>query len=153
MRYRTARDADSAGVAEVYLASRKTYLSYAPLAHSDEDVRRWIRYTLIPMGSVTVALQGNEVVGMMATSIDEKARAWVDHLYLEPLSVGQGIGSELLTRALKTLPRPIRLYTFQENVGARRFYQRHGFVPITFGDGSENEENCPDVLFELSQPS
>lgn len=89
MRYRTARDADSAGVAEVYLASRKTYLSYAPLAHSDEDVRRWIRYTLIPMGSVTVALQGNEVVGMMATSIDEKARAWVDHLYLEPLSVGQ----------------------------------------------------------------
>lgn len=150
MRHRTARDADSARVAEVYLASRKTYLSYAPLAHSDEDVRRWVRNTLIPTGSVTVALQGNGVVGMMATSIDDQVRGWVDHLYLQPSSVGQGIGSELLSRALKTLPRPIRLYTFEENHGARRFYERHGFLPITFGDGSENEEGCPDVLYEFS---
>lgn len=134
----------------MYLASRKTYLSYAPLAHSDEDVRRWIRNTLIPTGSVTVALQGHDVVGMMATSIDDHGRGWVDHLYLQPSSVGQGIGSAFLTRALKTLPRPIRLYTFEENHGARRFYERHGFLPITFGDGSDNEERCPDVLYELS---
>lgn len=86
---------------------------------------------------------------MMATSIDDHARAWIDHLYLDPASVGRGIGTGLLKLALQTLPRPIRLYSFAENLGARRFYERHGFVPIAFGDGSENEEGCPDVLYEL----
>lgn len=150
MRYRTALIRDAEKVAEVYLASRKTYLSYAPLVHADDDVRQWIREVLIPTGSVTVALQEHKVVGMMATSIDDRGGAWIDHLYLHPSSVGQGAGSDLLQRALKTLPRPIRLYTFQMNAGARRFYERHGFIPIVLGDGSENEEGCPDVLYELS---
>jgi GNAT superfamily N-acetyltransferase len=150
VRYRTARIDDAESVAEVYLASRKTHLSYAPLVHSDDDIRQWIREILIPTGCVTVAIQGRKIVGMMATSIDDHARAWIDHLYLDPSRVGQGTGSVLLQRAMKELPRPIRLYTFQMNAGARRFYERHGFVPIVFGDGSENEEGCPDVLYELS---
>lgn len=150
MIYRIAQTDDAAKVAEVYLASRKTYLAYAPLAHSDHDVRQWIRDTLIPTGCVTVALQRHEIVGMMATSIDEGGHAWIDHLYLDPSCVGQGTGSDLLQRAVKALPRPIRLYTFQANAGARRFYERHGFVSIAFGDGSENDEGCPDVLYELS---
>jgi ribosomal protein S18 acetylase RimI-like enzyme len=49
---------------------------------------------------------------------------------------------------MANLTSPIRLYTFQENDGARRFYERHGFRAIEFGDGSNNEENCPDVLYE-----
>jgi ribosomal protein S18 acetylase RimI-like enzyme len=148
VRFRTARSSDAGNVAEVYLASRKTFLSYAPLAHSDDDVRAWIRNELIPTGGVTVAVQGDAIVGMMATSIDACGRSWIDHLYLEPSCVAKGIGSKLLRRALTTLPRPIRLFTFENNAGARRFYERHGFVPIAFGDGSKNEEGCPDVLYE-----
>jgi ribosomal protein S18 acetylase RimI-like enzyme len=147
--YRAARIADAEKVAEIYLASRKTFLTYAPLVHSDDDVRKWIRDVLIPTGSVTVALDGGKIIGMMATSVDDRARAWIDQLYIEPSGVGHGTGSALLRRALKVLRRPVRLYTFQENVGARRFYERHGFIPIAFGDGSENEEKCPDVLYEL----
>jgi GNAT superfamily N-acetyltransferase len=150
MRYRTARSADEAKVADVYLTSRKTHLSYAPLAHSDDDVRKWIHAILIPTGRVTVALEEDEIVGMMATSIDDQAVAWIDHLYVEPSSVGQGVGSGLLTLALTALPRPIRLYTFDTNLGARRFYERHGFAPVMFGDGSKNEEGCPDVLYEFA---
>ena len=56
----------------------------------------------------------------------------------------------LLAHAMRTLELPIRLYTFQANVGARRFYERHGFVAIEFTDGHANEERCPDVLYELS---
>ena len=41
------------------------------------------------------------------------------------------------------------VYTFQANAGARRFYERHGFVPVEFTDGQANEERCPDVLYEL----
>jgi len=40
----------------------------------------------------------------------------------------------------------LELYTFARNEGARRFYERHGFRAIAFGQ--ENEENEPDVLYE-----
>jgi ribosomal protein S18 acetylase RimI-like enzyme len=62
--------------------------------------------------------------------------------------VGQGIGKLLLEGALAHLQLPVRLYTFQANTGARRFYERHGFVAIEFSDGQGNEEKCPDVLYE-----
>ena len=45
----------------------------------------------------------------------------------------------------------MRLYAFQQNEAARRFYERHGFVAIAFGDGSTNEERCPDVLYGLAR--
>jgi ribosomal protein S18 acetylase RimI-like enzyme len=54
----------------------------------------------------------------------------------------------LLERAKTGLGAPIRLYTFQASVGARRFYERHGFHVMAVGDGSDHEERCPDVLDE-----
>jgi GNAT superfamily N-acetyltransferase len=145
IRVATAADADA--VTDVYLASRKRLLSYAPLAHSDEDVRRWIGEFLIPRGGVWVAVADGVVVGMMALSQDG-SYGWVDQLYLRPESVGQGIGSGLLRLAKTQLSQPIRLYTFQANLGARRFYERHGFQAVEFTDGMGNEEKCPDVLYE-----
>ena len=60
--------------------------------------------------------------------------------YLLPEWVDGGIGSRLLDLALRELPPPVRLYTFQCNERARRFYERRGFEAIAFGDGSGNEE-------------
>jgi GNAT superfamily N-acetyltransferase len=145
--FRAATAADAARVAEVYLASRKTFLSFAPLAHSDAEVRGWIAEVLIPSGAVTVALDHGRIVGMMALSRDGGI-GWIDQLYLDPPSVARGIGAALLERAKRDLGRPIRLHTFQANEGARRFYERHGFRALAFGDGSANEEGCPDVLYE-----
>lgn len=145
IRKATAADADA--VSEVYLASRKRLLPYAPLAHSDEDVRRWIGETLIPQGSVQLAAIGGVVVGMMALSQDENY-GWIDQLYLHPEVTGRGIGSCLLELAKMQLNPPIHLYTFQANLGARRFYERHGFRAIEFTDGMGNEEKRPDVLYE-----
>ena len=146
IRSATAEDAES--VAEVYLASRKAFLSFAPLKHSDQAVRRWVADRLIPLGGVIVAYDADEsVVGMMALSRTE-ATGWIDHLYLLPTAVRQGLGTRLLEHAKATLGPPIRLYSFQANEGARRFYERHGFQSVAFGDGSENEEGCPDVLYE-----
>ncbi len=36
---------------------------------------------------------------------------------------------------------------FQQNTGARRFYERHGFTLVAEGDGSGNEENLPDARY------
>ncbi|MBC8135414.1 MAG: GNAT family N-acetyltransferase [Fibrella sp.] len=145
--FRPATSDDAEAVADVYLVSRRTFLSFAPLAHSELEIRGWIRDILIPTGQVTVAEESGKIIGMMATSRDSDA-GWIDHLYLLPGDTGRGIGSAFVARAKAELGSPIRLYTFQENHAARRFYEHHGFVTITFGDGSGNEEQCPDVLFE-----
>lgn len=146
---RAATLEDGPAVADVYLRSRKVFLAYAPLAHSDAEVRQWITDTLIPSGGVTVAVAGADLVGMVATSREEPI-SWIDHLYVFPDFVGQGIGTQLLDRAKQSLRPPIRLFTCQQNGGSRRFYERHGFRLIRFGDGRSNEENCPDALYEYA---
>lgn len=145
---RPATAADAAEIAHLYLSSRRHFLPYAPLAHSDEEVRNWIRDQLLPSAQVTVALEGGELLGFVA-STDGDACRWVEHLYMRPASVGLGIGSTLLRPLIAGQTRALRLYTFQQNLGARRFYERFGFVAIAFTDGSGNEERCPDVLYEM----
>ena len=148
--FRQATSSDARSVADVLLASRKTFLAFAPLAHSDAEVRQWIADTLIPSGGVTVATIAGEPIGMMALSREEHFH-WIDHLYLHPSAVGRGIGTQLLEHAKQTLGPVIRLYTFQANTASRRFYERHGFQPVAFSDGHANEEHCPDVLYELDR--
>lgn len=147
LQIRGARLSDAARVARCYLASRQTLLPYAPLPHTDAEVLAWVSDVLLPAGGVTVALEAGTVVGFIAVS----ARAdgsWIDQLYVHPARCRRGVGSTLLHLALSRLPAPIRLYTFEPNRGARGFYERHGFSAVAFGDGSNNESQCPDVLYE-----
>ena len=110
-------------------------------------MRDWIPGALIASGRTTVAVVDGQVVGFLSVSNDARG-SWIDQLYLLPEWTGRGLGSELLELARGQLPAPIRLRTFQANQGARRFYERHGFRAAAFGDGSGNEERCPDVLYE-----
>ena len=143
---RAATEDDADFVADVYLRSRKELLACAPLVHSDDDVRDWIR-RLIPAGGTTVAVADGLVIGLLAISTSTDS-SWIDQLYLDPAWVGRGIGTRLLDYALVQLLPPIRLYTFECNERARRFYEHRGFEAIAFGAGSGNEEKCPDVLYE-----
>ena len=145
---RAAAHSDTERIADILLQSRAAFLPYAASAHTDDEVREWVRDILVTREDVTVALVAGQLVGVMAMHRAEDI-SWISQLYVHPTYVGQGIGSCLLARALETAARPIRLYTFQQNVGARRFYERNGFVPLRFTDGSGNAERCPDVLYEL----
>ncbi|NOK63585.1 MAG: GNAT family N-acetyltransferase [Chloroflexi bacterium AL-W] len=144
---RVATPADALTVSTLYLVSRRYFLPYAPVAHTDDAVHQWVAQDLIPSGKVSVAVVDNKIVGMMALSDDGTVR-WIQHLYLLPDVVNHGIGTLLLRKALQELKPPVHLYTFQKNTAARRFYEQYGFQPIAFGDGSDNEEQCPDVLYE-----
>jgi len=144
---RPADPNDAPRVADVLIASRRTFLAYAPLAHSEPDVRAWVRDRLIPGGGVTVAEREGVVVALMAVSHGDTWRS-IDQMYVDPAWTGRGIGGRLLAHALATLRPPVRLWTFQANAGARRFYERYGFRAVRFTDGATNEERCPDVLYE-----
>jgi hypothetical protein len=57
-----------------------------------------------------------------------------------------GIGSALLEVAKSRRPGGLRLWVFQRNHGAWAVYARHGFTEVRFTDGSDNEEQEPDVF-------
>jgi ribosomal protein S18 acetylase RimI-like enzyme len=137
---RTATPADASRAAEILLASRRAFLPYAPFAHSEEEVKHWIGNLLIPKGRIMLGLIDDEIAGVLVVSTHEHI-TWIDQLYVHPNFVGQGLGAALLASVTSSDANSIRLYTFQQNVRARSFYERHGFVAIQFSDGSENELN------------
>jgi ribosomal protein S18 acetylase RimI-like enzyme len=145
--FRCATDEDASAISEIYLLSRKELVACAPLVHADDSVRHWISSKLIPEGNVTVALVDQALVGFVAVS-QSREFSWIQHLYVLPTQIRHGIGTALLHLAKSKLVPPIRLYTFQCNEAARSFYEHHGFKAIAYSDGSENEENCPDILYE-----
>jgi GNAT superfamily N-acetyltransferase len=142
MSTRRATAADSEVVADLYLRARKAASAFIPpLVHSDDDVRRWIGERVIPGMDVWLVESSGKVVAMMA--LDEDS---IDQLYVEPTLTGQGVGGELLRLAKRERPGGLRLWTFQSNRGARRFYERHGFSARDWTEG-DNEEGEPDVLY------
>jgi GNAT superfamily N-acetyltransferase len=145
---RPASSDDAPRVAQLLIDARARFMPYAPSAHGDDEVREWVATTLVPGGGVTVAEVQGRVLGVMATA-REGGCSWIMQMAVDPAVVGHGLGTTLLAQAVSHLPRPIRLYTFQANTGARRFYERHGFTAIRFTDGQANEERCPDVLYEM----
>ena len=146
---RPATSKDTNAVTTVLIQSRRFFIPYAPLAHSDSEILNWMGTILIPSGRVTVWEVQNQIFGFVATS-EENRSGWIDQLYVLPSWTGRNIGTSLLQDVQRSLPRPIRLYTFQQNLNARRFYESHGYQAIKFTNGENNEEGCPDVLYELS---
>ena len=141
---RRAGDEDAAVVADVLITSRLASSGAIPPAvHADDDVRRWVRSTLVPESEVWVAeVPDAGVVAVLALSDD-----WIDQLYVAPGHTGQGIGTRLVDLARRRRPEGLQLWTFASNVGAQRFYERHGFVAVETTDGSGNEEGAPDIRY------
>ena len=149
---KSATASDSGRIAQLLIDARAAFMPYAPSPHSDDEVRSWVARVLIPSGEVILAFANDATVAVVAT-IQESDRSWITQMTVDPAHVGRGIGSSLLMYALRILRPPIFLYTFQANMGARRFYERYGFRAIQFSDGRANEERCPDVLYEFAAPN
>ena len=116
---------------------------FLPNIHTDEDTFSFIASIVLRDQEVHVAEMDGEINGFLALHGD-----MVEHLYVRPDLLRRGIGSALLQRAKERLPSGFRLWVFQDNVPARRFYERHGLRLVEETDGSRNEERTPDALYE-----
>ncbi len=136
---------DALAAAEVWLRSRKASVrAIPPPVHTDDEVRHFFQTIVVLERELWVAelRSGSGIVGLMVLEGSD-----IDQLYVDPAWCGHGIGSQLVERAKGLRPAGLELWTFESNTGARRFYERHGFVAIGATDGSENEESAPDVRY------
>ncbi|GAA4919823.1 GNAT family N-acetyltransferase [Streptomonospora salina] len=139
---RRAVGTDAAAVAGGWLRSFAAALPTVDRAHTDEQVRSWIREIVVPGQETWAATVAGSVVAMMVLDGQDLAQ-----LYLDPRWQGRGIGGRLVRLAQQRRPAGLALWTFQVNESARRFYERHGFVAAERTDGRGNAEREPDIRY------
>ena len=106
-------------------------------------MRAWFASNVVADSELWIAVDHTgTAVGILVLEGD-----WVGQLYVDPSVTGKGIGAQLLSVAKRERPAGLRLWTFTSNVGAQRFYERHGFVESDRTDGRDNEERSPDILY------
>lgn len=133
-------------IANVFTQSRKL-LTFLPALHTAAEDKAFITNCVLIEKTVHVAIVNNDIVGFIAWG-----DGWIDHLYVAPAFTGHQIGSRLLQPVLADVTSA-RLWTFQKNHGAQRFYERFGFTVETRTDGADNEEKEPDILYVWHRPS
>lgn len=137
---RPAEAHDAHDIARILRAALAAF-DWMPQLHTPDEDLRFVRRSLLAEQRVAVATIRDNVVGFAAVKDD-----WLEQLYLDPAWTGRGIGSRLL-RHVTTGMTHVKLFCFEANAGARRFYERHGFTAEAFGDGSRNEEGLPDIRY------
>ncbi len=139
---RPARRADARAVAEIHIESRRVAMPWLPVPHSFDDTVGYFRDHVLVNEHVWVADENGTVIGFIALDGEH-----VDHLYVSSAHQSRGIGGQLLDLAKRERPTGLKLWTFQRNARARRFYENRGFVAVEFTDGAKNEEREPDALY------
>jgi GNAT superfamily N-acetyltransferase len=118
-------------------------MTYLPKLHAEAESRDFVRDVLLVHTEVWVDEEGGRLVAFAASGDD-----MLRHLWVHPEAQNRGFGAALLALAKERRPGGLRLWVFQKNVGARRFYERHGFRLVELTDGRGNEEGEPDALYE-----
>ncbi|MGI5162452.1 N-acetyltransferase family protein [Microbispora sp. CA-102843] len=146
---RLADTEDAASIARVHMASRAATMPYLPpQKRSHDQVTRWARDVVLRECRTWVAVRGAEIVGYAAVE-----SGVLEHLYLRPDVLRQGVGTLLLEEVKRHSSTGVSLHVFQQNTGARAFYERHGFTVAGTGDGSDNMEGLPDMTLRWTPDS
>lgn len=109
--------------------------------HTSEEDRRYFEGEVYDNSSLYGVHEDQVLMGFVGLK-----PGWIEKLYILPQYQGRGLGRRLLDFA-KAQDTELRLWTFERNHRARRFYEANAFVEIERTDGSDNEEREPDVLY------
>jgi GNAT superfamily N-acetyltransferase len=127
--------------ASVHRAAFDHALPWLADLHTPEEDRWFYRERVFTECQVHGAFEGGALAAIIAFRSD-----WIDQLYVLPEVQGRGVGSELLQVAKRAFDC-LQLWTFQRNLGARRFYEARGFALVEETGGDRNEEREPDARY------
>jgi [ribosomal protein S18]-alanine N-acetyltransferase len=132
------RTEDAAGVAEVAMRSLRERYDSGWLAEQIEDAKAEFL--------VAREIPTNEVVGFALASRQDPTQGHLLALAVDPARQNQRIGTALLRGVRENLVRQgalcLKLDVRADDVRARQFYQRHGFLPVgvqpkVYADGED----------------
>ena len=111
--------------------------------HTFEDQLRFVEQELIQTHSVVVVLQKDteKVIGFLAATTEK-----ISQLYVHVDHQHKGIGSMLVNLAKQNSHGRLRLFTFERNKFAQRFYENHGFRIVA--RGFEKSWQLADIEYE-----
>src|SRR4030095_2668086 len=111
--------------------------------HTFEDQLRFVEQELVRNHSVVIVLEkgAGKVVGFLAATTKQ-----ISQLYVHVDHQGKGIGSMLVNLAKQNSSGRLRLFTFECNKNAQRFYEHHGFKIVA--RGFEKSWQLPDIEYE-----
>lgn len=141
---RTMAAAETDAVADLWYRTGRAAYWYLPnwQALTLDVARQVFRKHIAGRSAVFVAENADGgIVGYLALD-----GSYVDRLYVDPAHQGHGVGTALLEHARRLSPQGLELHTHQQNIAARAFYERHGFVAVRFGT-SPPPESAPDVEY------
>lgn len=141
---RLATRADADAIAALFATSRRL-LTFLPDLHTVEEDQAFVRDRVLVDYRVTVAERAGTIVGFIA-----ELDGWIEHLYVEATELGTGVGSVLIADA-QSRNHGLDLWCFADNLRARAFYEKHGFVAVKFTEGNNNEEKAPDILYRWAR--
>jgi len=95
---------------------------------------------------VWVYQSGELILGFLAMK-----GSYIDRLYVVPEFQRRGVGAALIAHAKIVSPEHLELHTHQQNLRARAFYEKFGFVAVRFGL-SPPPESLPDVEYHWRSP-
>ena len=105
-----------------------------------EEVERWYSGKFAEWTWTLAALEADVMAGFIALKDHH-----IDQLYVDPSQQRTGVGSVLLGQALNAVSGRITLDVFEENLGARAFYEKHGFSERD--RWMNTEEGAIDLLY------
>lgn len=135
----TGDDVDA--VADIYRKSFGQRLPWLSGVDTREEDRLFFRKTVFPHCALWGAIDNGSIIGFAAVR-----DIWLDHLYVLPEFQSRGVGSMLL-RHCQAQAGELQLWTFQQNCGASRFYEAHGFDLIRTTENPESNDKEPDALY------
>ena len=149
LRLRPYAPADFDATVGVWRASKRAAFPYveAQQRWTLEDDAGHFRKVISVECEVWLAELVGRIAGLLARKGD-----FIDQLFVHPDLQRRGMGTALLRKAAELSPDGLRLFTFQRNERARRFYEKHGFRVVKFGT-SRPPENEPDVEYRWEPPA
>jgi GNAT superfamily N-acetyltransferase len=141
LRIRRASLDDMPALAALHRHTVTTSLPFVPHLHTPEEDAWWFSERLYATNEVWLAEVEGAPIGYIAFR-----PGFIEHLFVDPARQGAGLGPQLLAKA-KGAFAELSLWTFQQNLKARAFYEKQGFDVVVETDGADNDEKLPDVLY------
>jgi len=147
---RYALETEAAKLSDIAVASKK-YWDYPDSWIDMWAPERVINPGFISSNYVRVAIQKKEIVGFSAISLND-AEAELEHMWVLPAHIKQGIGKLLLMDAMQFCKkRFVHLLRIESDPNAKAFYEKMGAYHIGYVDSKPKPRKLPVLIMNIQR--